>query len=534
MKYFHYCYDKIRIGEINIVMNCNNHLKIAAMLSYFTIAFNIVAGLIYTPWVINEIGQADYGLYTLSLSLISIFAIDFGLGAAVARFISKYRAQNNQKKVSEFLGITYKLYLIIDLIILLILIITFFFIDKIYSELTYSELIKFKNIYLLSGLFTIVSFPFNPLNGILIAHENFIQLKGLDLLQKFFTIIFMIISLLLGYGLYALVFVNIIVGILLIIIKLLYIKKKNYYKVDYSCKDKKILKEIFSFSTWTTVIGIFQRLILNITPSILAIFSGTTQIAIFSIGMTIEGYAYTFSSALSGLFLPKVTNIIYDYDNSKGLKKVEDLMIKVGRIQLLIIGAIISIFISIGKDFVVVWMGKDFEISYIVALLLILPLIITVTQEIANTMLIATNQIKYDAICTVITAMISLIFSFIFTKYLGVIGSSLAIFIGNVIGRIIVKNYIFSKVLRLNMKRFFIECHWRMFFPIFTTSLLGICLSFFGLRQKIYIFILKGVVLIVYYLFIMWFLVLNKSEKEMFIRLFQIVNNKIYKTERKS
>ena len=43
-----------------------DQLKMGAMLAYFTMAFNIVAGLIYTPWMVAKIGQADYGLYTLA------------------------------------------------------------------------------------------------------------------------------------------------------------------------------------------------------------------------------------------------------------------------------------------------------------------------------------------------------------------------------------------------------------------------------------------------------------------------------------
>ena len=112
-------------------INGEKQLKIGAVLSYFSIALNLVAGLLYTPWMVAQIGKADYGLYTLANSLISLFLVDFGLSTATSRYVSKYRAENNQEKVDNFLGVIYKLYLIIDAVILAAFAVVFFFLGSI-------------------------------------------------------------------------------------------------------------------------------------------------------------------------------------------------------------------------------------------------------------------------------------------------------------------------------------------------------------------------------------------------------------------
>lgn len=505
-----------------------NQIETAAIISYLIIIFNILSGLIYTPWMISKIGQSDYGLYTLSSSLISMFIVDFGIGAAVSRFISKYRAEQNQKKIGEFLGIIYKIYLMISIIIFIILLICFFFIDKIYIQLTINEIEKFKRIYLITGLFTIISFPFMPLDGILVSHEKFIFQKILQLIQKVLTVILMVIALILGFGLYTLVLVNALIGILIIILKVKYITKYNSYNIDFSYKDKQVLKDIFSFSLWTTIILIAQRFILNITPSILGIISGTTEIAIFAVGMTIEGYTYTISTALSGLFLPKVTRIIYGNNNSNK-KAIENLMIKVGRIQLIIIGAVITIFTIVGSEFVVLWMGINFKNSYLVALLLIINNIIIVTQEIANTMLIATNKIKYDALSSAITAVISIILSFVFANYWGAIGAAFAIFIGNFIGRVIVKNIVYQNILGINIKRFFVECHIKMSIPLVLMLILGKVLTNLIQANNLLILACKISIMIGIYILIIWLFVLNQTEKNILINIIKRVKMKFSK-----
>ena len=94
--------------------------------------------------MVTQIGKSEYGLYTLANSLITLFLIDFGLSAATARFVSKYNSEGNQKKVNEFLGAVYKLYLLISAIIFIVFITVYFFLDRIYIKLTAEELHRFK------------------------------------------------------------------------------------------------------------------------------------------------------------------------------------------------------------------------------------------------------------------------------------------------------------------------------------------------------------------------------------------------------
>ena len=58
---------------VNKIRNNNKQFVGGAFLSYITIAFNIISGLLYTPWMIRTIGDDQYALYTLALSVINLF-----------------------------------------------------------------------------------------------------------------------------------------------------------------------------------------------------------------------------------------------------------------------------------------------------------------------------------------------------------------------------------------------------------------------------------------------------------------------------
>ena len=98
-----------------------NQIKTGALLSYIGLGINILIGLLYTPWMIHSIGRDNFGLYTLAMSIITLFVFDFGLSSAVTRFMAKYIAEGRNDKANNCLSLVYKLYIGIDTILLLIL-----------------------------------------------------------------------------------------------------------------------------------------------------------------------------------------------------------------------------------------------------------------------------------------------------------------------------------------------------------------------------------------------------------------------------
>ena len=219
-------------------MDSSRQLKLGALLSYVSIGINIITGFLFTPWMISSIGKENFGLYTLAMSVISLFVFDFGLSSAVTRFIAKYLAEDKQEKANQFLGLVGRLYLVIDIMFFFVLIGVFFFIPNIYKELTLNEIEKFKIIYAISAIYSVFSFPFIPLNGVLTAHEKFVELRICEIIQKFIIISSMGFCLFWGYGLYALVLANAIAGFIMIGMKLWIILKKTSQGADISYFNK--------------------------------------------------------------------------------------------------------------------------------------------------------------------------------------------------------------------------------------------------------------------------------------------------------
>lgn len=424
-------------------MRSSSQIRYGVILSYFAIIFNIVAGLFYTPWMISKIGKADYGLYILVSTFLAYFTVDYGLWQAVNKMVTESHTAGDQSREKSVINNATSLYLSIDLVIAIALLVVYFLLDSIYANLTPRELSTFKTLYIISSTFAILCFPFAFLKGVFMAREFFIQTNIFSLLKKVGVIIGMIIMLYLGFGVISLVVVYGATNFSLCVSEYIYLWKKGY-RIRPEKFNKLILRSLFSTSIWLFILVLGEMFINNISPTVLAAFSNTIQIAIFAIGLTLFSYLNSFSSALHGFFLPKVVRYRQNNDNSSIIR----LSTSVSALQMLVVGCGITGIVGIGDDFIQLWVGQDFSDSYIVACLLTIPCIVMLCQPIESTDLLASNKVKYQAFMWIGTALVSLPLSMVLSSKFGAIGCAIAISIGSIIFRCIGNNIVYKFVLR--------------------------------------------------------------------------------------
>ncbi len=477
------------MGKIKI-----DQIKMGAIISYFALGVNIVLGLLYTPWMVRQIGQANYGLYTLATSLIAIFMLDFGLGSAVSRFVSKYRAEGNQDAINSIIGVIYKLYIAIDIVILAILIGVYFFLDVIYVKLTPAELEQFKVLYIIVAGFNLISFPLSPLNGILNAYEKFIQLKLCELFNKVSTVCFVVAVLYFSNSVTLVVAANVASGILTLLIKWIIVKSRVPLRVDFRSGEKSTYKTLFGFTAWTAVTGLMQRFTHSFAPSVLGMTASAVEIAIYSPAVVLEGYYYTIAIAVNGLFLPRVSRFIAEGKEDEILK----LMIKVGKYQIVVLGLIFIGFLCVGQDFMTLWMGPDYAKTYYCALIILFPTLISSTQQIANTTVIAKNLVKYQAKCMTITGVAGLVISYVLSMFIG----SLGVCIGTAVTALantIYMNTIYYRKAGINIFEFYKKCYLKAL-PcyVLAAAVSIIAISFIAITGWLGLIIKAAIVCVIY------------------------------------
>jgi len=423
-------------------MGEKKQLKYGVVLSYGMVLFNIVCGLLYTPWMIRQIGKSDYGLYILVTTFLHYFVVDFGIWMAVNKILSRLRAEGREDEEKNVIGLTTKLYFCLDAVVCIAVIVAYFFIDDFFDNLQPEELSRFKIAYIIAAGFSVLSFPFGFLKGIFQSHEYFIQTKIFDFVVKIGIILLTVVLLLLNHGLYALVIAYGLVPFIVNVSRVVYLRKKGV-RANIHYSSKTLLKDIFSTSMWLFIIVLAEMVINNISPSLLAAFSNTTEIAIFGVGLTLYQYLHTFSSAINGLFLPKVTKLQVNNDN----ERLHRLTYKIGRLQLIITGFVALGIILVGPDFIEAWLGADFSKSYLVAASLVIPQLLVNMQQIESTQLFTIGRIKYKTLAMALTAVSTMVLSVVLIPRLGALGSGLAITVSNFLFMVVLMNFYYHKHL---------------------------------------------------------------------------------------
>ena len=432
-------------------------IKKGAIISYIAIFLNIAITFLYTPWMIKMIGVSDYGLYSLIISFISYFIMDFGLQQAIQRFIAKYRAQNDEDKIAKMVAITTKCYLAIDMVIFLVLLILYFFISNIFTGLMPEEIEKLKGLYIIAGVFSVLNFMFKPMAGAMMAYEYFVEERALEMVNKVGLVLLVCVALYWGAGVYALVLINGAVSLFVSIAKFYVFQRKSKLKIQWGYYDKGEMRDIFSYSMWTFTVNMAQRLRVNIIPALLGVVSNSQEIAVFSLAMSIEGMIVTISSALNGLFLPKVSKMAL----SGKRDDITTLMIRVGRLQLYVWGLIFSGFCIFGSMFINLWVGEIFSRSYYVILFIAIASLVAQTQVVAMDLVYAENKIRHTAIFSLGSAVIGFAIAIPLASLYGALGAAVGTGVGLCLYQFRL-NIFYLKDLKLDIGRFFMNCHGKI------------------------------------------------------------------------
>src|SRR5690625_694668 len=205
-------------------------------------------------------------------------------------------------------------------------------------------------------------------------------------------------------------------------------------KMHFSFKkfDIKLMKEMTVFSSFIFVNMIIDQINWNLDKFILGRFHGTVSVAVYGLAAQLNTYYKQLSTAVSNVFIPRVHRIV-----SKGNPDTEltHLFTRIGRIQFIVLSLIASGIVFFGRPFINFWAGSEYDGSYGVALLLILPITIPLIQNIGIEIQRAKNMHRFRSIVYFFIAVLNLIVTIPLSSRYGAIGAAtgtaLSLLLGN-------------------------------------------------------------------------------------------------------
>ncbi|CCK78987.1 predicted integral membrane protein involved in polysaccharide production [Desulfobacula toluolica Tol2] len=488
--------------------------KSGAALAYIIIGANSLVGLCFTPFLLRCLGQAEYGLYQLIGSFVGYLAIlDFGIASTITRYVAKYHEEGDTRGEENFLGMCFMIYTIMGLLIVMLGTLVFWQLDVIFGpSLTPSELSKAKIMFLILIVSIVATLFDRGFTGAISGYERFVIPRIVNIGRIVFKVLILVLLLLNEFGAIAIVVTDAVLNLIVLFVNSFYALNKVKIHIRLHQWDKKLAREIFSFSFFIFLSAVTAQLWFRLPQLILGIMTDTASVAVFAVAIQFNEMYMGLSCAISGVFLPRATQMV-----ARGAsgEELTDMMIGPSRYQLMLLGAILSGFLLFGRQFITLWAGVTYAQAYIIASIIMVPITIPLFQNLAISILQAKNKHSFRALLYLGIAVAGAAASIPLVRMYGTIGVAFGSASTFILGSIIIMNIYYHYVIGINIPRFFKEACHGILPSILLSGALGVVLSYIWADSWIKL-ITQCVLFIIGYSFILWSFGMNSREKRFF------------------
>lgn len=487
--------------------------KVGVILSYVGQLTKILISFLYTPVMLRLLGQSEYGLYQLVYSVVSYLSLlSLGFSSSYMRFYSRYKVENNEDEVARLNGMFLLIFMFLSVVCIACGCLMVSDIQAIFgSGLTNSEYSTAKVLMILLVINLALTFPNSVFSCVITAHEKFLFQKSLIILQNVCNPLLALPLLLMGYGSVGMVLATTIITLFGLILNVYYSFHSLHIRFSFINLKISLLKEMFIFTFFIFINQIIDQINWNVDKFLLGRFAGTGAVAIYGVGGQINSMYIEFSSSVSNVFVPRVNRIVAENKNNNELTNI---FTKVGRIQFLILGLVLSGFVFFGKPFIEIWAGNEYSDSYIITLLLIIPVTVPLIQNLGIEIQRAKNMHKARAVVYLVIAIANVFISIPLIKIMGPAGAAFGTAISLIAGNVIFMNWYYH--VRIGMNMFYFWKKIVKFIPaLIAPCIVGIAIMKFA---NITGLVKLGVFAMVYtavYGLSMYFLGMNEEEKQL-------------------
>jgi O-antigen/teichoic acid export membrane protein len=336
--------------------------------NWFGYGANLLVLFFMSPFVVHTLGDVDYGVWSLMVSLTGYLGLaELGTRSGVGRFINYYLGKKDFEGVNAIISTGTVIFLAVGAVILLVAATLAIAMPWIFPKIPPPLIPTARIIVLVIALNVWLGFLSAPFRQLLQAHERFELTNGVDLLVLLVRTVATILALLSGYRLITLALIQLASSLLgQASVQVLGRRVFPELNLRWSLVSKARFRELFAFSLWAFVSGAAHRLLYSADSLVIAILLGPKWITYYAVGGMLLYKARDLVIQGAMVFSPKMLKDCARQDwpaLQEDFRRGSRLSMGIG--ILLLIGMI-----AFGKEFIVLWMGSRFVVSYTILLIL--------------------------------------------------------------------------------------------------------------------------------------------------------------------
>ncbi|REC49611.1 MATE family efflux transporter [Chryseobacterium pennipullorum] len=326
---------------------------------YIRMIINMLISLYTSRVILNTLGVTDYGIYNLVGGVVVLFSfLNNAMTNATQRFLNYEIPSKIKERINRVFCMSINIHFVISIIVVILSETVGLWFLNYKLNIPDDRMYAANIVYQMSILTTLINIMRIPYNAMIITNEkmSFYAFLGIfetcmKLIIVFLLLFFKKYDLLILYGI-LLMLVNLLINIIYFV----YCSKNFHEQTQLRyVKDKKLFKELISFSGWN-LFG--QVAVLSSTQGInmiLNIFIGVTINAAMGIANQVNAAIYNFISNMQVAFTPQ---IVQSYAGGRH-QQHKNLVLNSSKYSLYLF-LILAIPFLIQTEFILhLWLGKN-------------------------------------------------------------------------------------------------------------------------------------------------------------------------------
>lgn len=491
-----------------------NKRALGVIFSYLLIAVDVLVALLFVPYLLENLGDNEYGLYRLLYSTASYLAVlDFGIGGTITRYIVKFKTEKNIQAQENFMAMGLLIYGLLAAITTVVSVVIAWMIPHMYAaSISQEQMRQAQGIFLILCATHAVTLFSHAYTGLFSAYERFSYSKISNITKILIRIVVLVAVLRIWKTAMLVAAVDFLLAAGLLIIHIFYGRFSVKCRIKLHKWDWKLAGEAFFFTLAILIQSIVNQFNTNVANVVLGIYSTTAIIAMYSLVLQLYNMYSGFSTAISTVYLPTISAAVFRGADDDA---VTEKIIEPSRIQLTVLLMVASGFVLLGKKFILLWVGPGYEQVYLLTCILMVASLLDLSQNTINSVLKAKNKLLGKSLILAVSTAVNFAITLWLVPRMGAMGAVIGSSFSLIFGYGIALNIYYQKVIHINMFKFYGKTYPTILLATLLCMAAGFGVGYINPLGGWLGFLAEAAVYVVIFAVLMYFVGLNKAEKHL-------------------
>ncbi|MBN1362674.1 MAG: oligosaccharide flippase family protein [Sedimentisphaerales bacterium] len=318
---------------------------------------NAILAFVLIRFFLGRLGEAKYGVWVLIGSVFRYrIVLGMGLNSAINRRIPMYLAKGDEQGVQSVVSTALLFFSLVALVLVLLTLLLYFKIGDWFA--IEAELVPAARwLVLIVGLSFAASTPVQLATALLSGLQRFDVISIVTLITLTIRTALLVVLMLRGYGLLTLGYIYGISEVVARAVQYFYARRLlPTISVAWKSVNRTLLKEMLCYGMNTFLYATGTLIVYRASETIIGIFLGTAEVAQFSVAAAGVLLLSQFVQAFTAAIKPAVS----DLDARDDQVRVRQIAFLTQKYSLLLLIPAVTFLAVMGRDFLTVWVGKEF------------------------------------------------------------------------------------------------------------------------------------------------------------------------------